>query len=88
MAGLLAVFFSVGRFQGPKVHMIICPKDQMIIGPIFDFVFGSNMDHFWDPKCAQMRPNGDKKMKFHNDLTKIQFGVVACPILGSNNPRK
>ena len=56
-------------------------------GSIFDVVFGSKMGHFWGPKCAQMSPNGAQQMCLHNDVSKNQFLVVACPILDPSNPR-
>ena len=73
---------------GAKVHMIAGPWDPMIIGPISDFVFGSKMNHFGYPKCAQMPPNGNQERGFHYDLSKIRFWVVPCPILEPVNPCK
>ena len=57
-------------------------------GSIFDVVFGSKMGHFWNPKCAQMSPNGDPQMCLHNDVSKNQFWVMFCQILDFFNTRK
>ena len=56
-------------------------------GSFFDVIFGSKMGHFWDPKCAQMSPNGAQQMCLHNDVSKNQFLVATCPILDLFNPR-
>ena len=57
-------------------------------GSIFDVVVGSQMDHFWSPKCAQMSPNGDPQMCLHNDVSKNQFLVILWPIFDLVNTRK
>ena len=84
----LALRIPPGGSGSPTLDTHFRPFFVSNFGSIFDVVFDSKMGHFWNPKYAQMSPNGDPQMCLHNDVSKNRFSVIICQIFDLFNTRR